>query len=58
VAIERRMMAWVRTAVALIGFGFTLVRFFDRFGNLEGVDAALRPNAPRYLGLTLTFRSA
>jgi inner membrane protein YidH len=52
------MMAWVRTAVALIGFGFTLVQFFDRFGNLEGVDAALRPNAPRYLGLTLTFRSA
>ena len=24
------MMAWVRTAVALIGFGFTIVQFFDR----------------------------
>ncbi|MGH7173561.1 MAG: DUF202 domain-containing protein [Gemmataceae bacterium] len=23
-------MSWVRTATALIGFGFTIVQFFDR----------------------------
>jgi putative membrane protein len=52
-ALERTMMAWVRTAVALIGFGFTIVQFFERFSSMEGVAAALRPLAPRYVGLAL-----
>src|SRR5499426_350593 len=52
-ALERTMMAWVRTAVALIGFGFTIVQFFERFHSMEGVAPALRPQAPRYLGLAL-----
>jgi putative membrane protein len=46
-------MAWARTAVALIGFGFTIVQFFERFAAMEGVQQALRPQAPRYLGLAL-----
>ena len=50
-ALERTMMAWVRTAVALIGFGFTIVQFFERFGGMEGVAAAARPVLPRYIGL-------
>jgi len=50
-ALERTMMAWVRTSVALIGFGFTIVQFFER---LQSTGApALRPQAPRYLGLSL-----
>jgi putative membrane protein len=52
-ALERTMMAWVRTAVALIGFGFTIVQFFERLSGLEGVAAAARPFAPRYVGLAL-----
>jgi putative membrane protein len=52
-ALERTMMAWVRTAVALIGFGFTIVQFFERFSSMEAVAAALRPLAPRYVGLAL-----
>ena len=52
-ALERTMMAWVRTSVALIGFGFTIVQFFERLHSTEGVAPALRPQAPRYLGLTL-----
>jgi putative membrane protein len=52
-AIERTLMAWVRTATALIGFGFTIVQFFERFADMEGVSAATRPLAPRYLGLAL-----
>ena len=51
-ALERTMIAWVRTAVALIGFGFTLVQFFERLRS-EGAAAALRPPAPRYLGAPL-----
>jgi putative membrane protein len=52
-ALERTMMAWVRTSVALIGFGFTIVQFFERLHATEGIAPALRPQAPRYLGLML-----
>jgi putative membrane protein len=52
-ALERTMMAWVRTAVGLIGFGFTIVQFFERLGAMESVAPALRPLAPRYVGLAL-----
>jgi putative membrane protein len=52
-ALERTMMAWVRTAVALIGFGFTIVQFFERLSGMDGVAAAARPFAPRYVGLAL-----
>jgi len=52
-SLERTMMSWVRTSVALIGFGFTIVQFFERLHGAEGVAPALRPQAPRYLGLTL-----
>lgn len=51
--LERTLMAWVRTAVALIGFGFTIVSFFQRLGEMEGIKPALRPHAPRQLGLAL-----
>src|SRR5262245_14973420 len=51
-ALERTMMAWVRTSVALIGFGFTIVQFFERLHS-ESVAPVLRPQAPRYLGMTL-----
>jgi putative membrane protein len=46
-------MSWVRTATALIGFGFTIVQFFERSADMEGVKAAVRPLAPRYFGLAL-----
>lgn len=52
-SVERTLMSWVRTATALIGFGFTIVQFFERFQQMEGVKEALRPQAPRYLGLGL-----
>jgi putative membrane protein len=52
-ALERTLMAWVRTAVALIGFGFTIVQFFQRLGDMQGVAPAVRPQAPRQMGLAL-----
>jgi len=54
-SLERTLMSWVRTATALIGFGFTIVQFFERMGAMEGVGPAMRPEAPRYLGLALIF---
>ena len=52
-ALGRTLMSWVRTSVALIGFGFTIVQFFERMQSMENVSPALRPQLPRYLGLAL-----
>ena len=52
-SLERTLMSWVRTAVSLIGFGFTIVQFFERFSDMQGVQPALRPQSPRLLGLAL-----
>lgn len=52
-SVERTMMSWIRTAVSLIGFGFTIVQFFARLQDIPGVNPALHPAAPRYLGLAL-----
>jgi putative membrane protein len=52
-SLERTMMSWIRTAVSLIGFGFTIVQFFQRMEELPGVSPAQHPAAPRYLGLAL-----
>jgi putative membrane protein len=52
-ALERTMMAWVRTATALIGFGFTIVQFFERLNNMQGVAPAAHPFSARYVGLVL-----
>jgi putative membrane protein len=52
-ALERTIMAWLRTAVALIGFGFAIVQYLDRLEQTPGAHAAYLPHAPRYLGLAL-----
>jgi putative membrane protein len=54
-SVERTMTSWVRTATALIAFGFTIVQFFDRMQQMPGVAPAHFPDAPRYLGLSLIF---
>jgi putative membrane protein len=52
-SVERTLMSWVRTAVSLIGFGFTIVQFFDRLQSMPGVNPARYPEASRYIGLAL-----
>ena len=54
-SVERTLMSWARTAISLIGFGFTIVQFFDRMQDMPGVKPAQFPDAPRYLGLALIF---
>jgi putative membrane protein len=53
-AVERTMMAYMRTAVALIGFGFTIFQFLERVQASPG-RAAHFPRAAWYLGLALIF---
>ena len=54
-ALERTFMAWLRTAVSLISFGFTIVQFFQRLPQMQNGATArpLNPDAPRILGLAL-----
>src|ERR1700745_2560058 len=52
-SIERTMMSWIRTAVALIGFGFAIVQFFQRLDQMPGTRPAAYPDASRDLGLAL-----
>jgi putative membrane protein len=52
-SMERTLMSWVRTATALIGFGFTIFQFLYRFNRTPGVEAPEFPWAPWFLGLGL-----
>ena len=52
-ALEMTMMAWIRVAITLIGFGFTIVQVFERLNEIEGVASASQPFAARYVGLVL-----
>jgi putative membrane protein len=52
-SVERTLMSWVRTATALIGFGFTIFQFFERFNNMPGVAAARSPGTIRSVALGL-----
>lgn len=53
-ALQRTLMAAVRTAVSLIGFGFTVAQFFKRLqGNVPDGFRVLGENVPRNVGLVL-----
>ena len=52
-SVERTLMSWIRTAVSLIGFGFTIVEFFRRIEELPGINPARHPAAPQCIGLAL-----
>lgn len=53
-ALERTLMAWARTSVSLIGFGFTIVQFFQRVQSAASQSVPLfMPEAPRNFGLAL-----
>ena len=49
-AAENTLMAWIRTAVSLYTFGFTISKFFDYLAQQKGSQ----PSAgPRLLGISL-----
>ncbi|SRR5579883_1143597 len=50
---ERTLMAWNRTSLSLIAFGFTIYQFFEKFQEATAGPNAPHPDAPRYLGLAL-----
>ena len=52
-SLERTMMSWLRTAIALIGFGFAIDQFLYRQQHAPGAYPVYLPNAPQYVGLAL-----
>jgi putative membrane protein len=52
-ALERTIMAWLRTAVALIGFGFAIVQYLAHLQQLPGARPAYIARSPQFLGLAL-----
>ena len=52
-SMERTLMSWVRTATALIGFGFTIFQFLHRFNQTPGVEPPAYSWTPWVLGLAL-----
>ena len=50
---ERTLMSWNRTSLSLLSFRFTIYQFFKRFQESTAGASALRPEAPRNLGLAL-----
>jgi len=51
-AAERTLMAWVRTALSMISFGFTIYKFLQVLQE-QSTLPVLRPQTPRDVGLTL-----
>ena len=54
-AVERTMMAYMRTSVSLIGFGFGIFQFFYKFQHSPEITSVQFPDAAWYLGLALIF---
>ena len=52
-ALERTLMAWIRTATSLIAFGFTIFQFFEWLRKSPGTAAEAHSAAPRYIGMVL-----
>ena len=50
---DQSLEAWIRTAVSLIVFGFTIVQFFAIFRGMGGVAPPRHPLLPNYIGLAL-----
>jgi len=46
-------MSIVRTALSLIGFGFTIFQFFHTLRSSDDTAGLLRPEAPRNFGIAL-----
>jgi putative membrane protein len=52
-AADRTLMAWIRTSVSMISFGFTLFKFFMYLRESEILSSQLPMHGPRNLGLVL-----
>jgi uncharacterized membrane protein YidH (DUF202 family) len=52
-AADRTLMGWIRTALSMIGFGFTIFKFLEAIRSTELASQLPRWHSPRIVGLTL-----
>ena len=52
-ALERTLLAWVRTGAAMIGFGFAIFNFFEALNRTPGVAPPRMNGNARILGISL-----
>ena len=52
-AADRTLMAWIRTSVSMISFGFTIYKFFMYLRQSNIISGQLSLHGPRNLGLML-----
>jgi putative membrane protein len=52
-AAENTMLAYLRTAVSLIGFGFAIVQALSNVQSIPGATDPRFPDLPMYMGLAL-----
>jgi putative membrane protein len=50
---DRTLMAWIRTSVSMISFGFTIYKFFQYLLESSLTTGHLQQNAPRNFGVAL-----
>ena len=53
IAEERTLQAWIRTALSMIGFGFTIYKFVHELQRNLPPGEVARPESARNLGLAL-----
>ena len=53
VAHDRTLLAWVRTSVSLISFGFTIYKFFQYLRDSSGNTTVGNPSGPRRFGMAM-----
>ena len=52
-AADRTLMGWIRTALSMIGFGFTIFKFLESVQSKESAAQTIGQHSPRAVGLTL-----
>ena len=50
-AADRTLMAWIRTALSMLSFGFTIYKFLQAIASQGKME---HPNSPQAVGLFLT----
>jgi len=53
IAAERTLMAWIRTSLSMIGFGFSIYKFFQYLPEEIATGNIRRPQTPRNLGMSI-----
>jgi putative membrane protein len=52
-AADRTLMAWIRTSVSMISFGFTIYKFFQYLHESNALTPAMHIYGPRNMGEVL-----